>query len=296
MTPFPHLAQQIFNVPLMLQPEKAEIIVAALADRLGVTHLFRNGNMVFGPGQPMMYDDDSPMMSPAERAAFERGYDVCDGVAQICIHGTLVQRLGVARPFSGMTGYDGIRNAVLGAYADPAVRAIALNINSPGGVVAGCFDLVDMITVGRSLKPTWAILNENACSAAYAIASAAKTVIIPRTGMAGSIGVICMHADYSGALSKEGIAVNLIFYGAHKADGAESKPLSDSARASFQSDVDKIGSIFVNTVARNRGTSADAIRKTEADVYMGQDAVAAGLADAVMAPDEAHRALLKTLN
>jgi ClpP class serine protease len=71
------------------------------------------------------------------------------GVAVIPICGTLVQKLGSLRPYSGMTGYDGIRQAFLTALADPEVNGICLDIDSPGGEVAGCFDLVDEIYNAR---------------------------------------------------------------------------------------------------------------------------------------------------
>ncbi len=294
MTRFPFLAQQLFNTPLLLHPDKAEMIVAALADRLGVTHIFRDGRLVFGRGATPQAYADVDAYSEAENA-YQRGYDICDGIAQVPICGTLVPKLRSARPYSGMTGYDTIRNAVLGAYVDPQVKAIALNIDSPGGACIGCFDLVDTIVAGRGLKPVWAIIDASACSAAYAIASAADRIVLPRVAFAGSIGVIVMHTDLSGALAKDGIAVTLITYGAKKADGAPTGPLSESARADMQADVDTIGELFVATVAANRRISPDAVRNTEAGVFMGPDAVTAKLADAVMAPDEAHRALLATL-
>ena len=48
-----------------------------------------------------------------------------------------MQKLGTLRPYSGMTGYDGIRQNFLEALSDPAVEAIVLDIDSPGGEVAG---------------------------------------------------------------------------------------------------------------------------------------------------------------
>ncbi|TOL42864.1 serine peptidase, partial [Vibrio parahaemolyticus] len=70
---------------------------------------------------------------------------------------------------------------------------ICLDIDSPGGEVAGCFDLVDLIYELRGKKPIYAILSENAYSAAYAIASAADKIYVPRTGGVGSVGVIVIH-------------------------------------------------------------------------------------------------------
>ena len=286
MISYPHLAQRLFNVPLAILPGKAELVMAALADRLGIAKLFG------ASGQPIPlamhgYDDE-----PAEY----RGYELVAGVAIIPVEGTLVQKLGSLRPYSGMSGYDAIRAGLSMALEDDDVRAIVLDIDSPGGEVAGCFDLVDTIRAARGQKPIWAILSENAFSAAYAIASAADRICVPRTGGTGSVGVICLHVDFSQALATDGIAVTLIQYGARKSDGSEFKPLGAEALARFQADVDTMGELFVKTVARNRGLKASAVRATEATTFLGAAGVEIGFADAVMAPDEAFAALLQQLD
>jgi signal peptide peptidase SppA len=194
-----------------------------------------------------------------------------------------------------MMGYDGIRQVFMSALADDAVRAIVLLIDSPGGEVSGCFDLADTIFAARGAKPIWAILNECAYSAAYAIASAADRITVPRTGGTGSIGVIAMHVDWSTAIQKAGIKVTFITYGERKADGAPELPLSKEALARFQKDIDEVGDLFVATVARNRNISASEVRNMEAATFQGGHGIALGLADAVMAPDAAFRALLNEL-
>lgn len=287
MTPnFPHLAQRLFNVPLAITPGKVEVIMAALADRLGLAKLMRpTGEVV------MLSDFDLT----GEAAAENRPYEVVDGVAMISIEGTLVQKLGSLHPYSGMTGYDGIRALLSMALEDDSVRAIALLVDSPGGEVAGCFDLVDAIYGARGRKPIWSILSENAYSAAYAIASATDRIIVPRTGGTGSVGVICAHVDFSKALGAAGIEITLITYGDRKADGNEYAPLSKDALARFQADVDTMGDLFVQTVARNRNLKPAAVKATQAATYMGASGVDVGFADAVMAPDEAFRSLLAEL-
>ncbi|RJF82420.1 S49 family peptidase [Azospirillum cavernae] len=291
---FQHLAQRLFNTPLAIRPEKAEVIMAALSDRLGVSHLFRvNGDAVAVSPQAFFDSDDSD--GPRRSRERDAGYDVVAGVAVIHIEGTLVHKLGALRPWSGMTGYDGIRTAFLGALRDPEVRAIVLLIDSPGGEVAGCFDLVDTIHGARGDKPIWSILSEGAYSAAYALASAADRVIAPRTGGAGSIGVIWMHVDWSTALTGAGIKVTFVTYGDRKADGHPEIPLSKEARERFQADIDTMGALFVDTVARNRGLPAAKVRDTQAATFLAADAERLGLVDAVMAPDAAFLALLDQL-
>jgi signal peptide peptidase SppA len=292
MINYPHLATRLFNVPIAILPQKAEIVMAALADRFGIAQLFRDDGTALalanGGAQAFLEDlDDEP--------AQYRPYEVVEGVARIPIEGTLVHKLGTLQPFSGMTGYDGIRALLSMALGDEDVRAIMLDIDSPGGEVAGCFDLADAIYGARGQKPVWSVLTESAYSAAYAIASATDRIIVPRTGGVGSVGVICMHVDMSQALSKAGIDVTLIQYGARKADGNEFNPLTQEALARVQKDVNAMGEIFVRTVARNRNLKTATVRGTEAGTFLGAAGVDIGFADDVMAPDEAFASLLDEL-
>ncbi|POZ13461.1 serine peptidase, partial [Lelliottia aquatilis] len=233
----PHLAQRVFNTPLMLHPLKAEIVMTALMERFGIARVSAGA-----------WSDEEE--KPFRRKGKETGYDVLEGVAVIPVHGTLVQKLGSLRPYSGMTGYDGIRQSFLNALHDPEVTAICLDVDSPGGEVGGCFDLVDLIYASRGKKPIHAILTESAYSAAYAIASAADRIVVPRTGGVGSIGCIVIHCDWSQRIEKEGLQVSIITFGDRKAETNSLRPLSDQARAGIQAEVDAAGVLFVDTVAR----------------------------------------------
>nr|WP_244866400.1 S49 family peptidase [Photorhabdus heterorhabditis] len=280
MINLPHLAQRLFNTPLALHPRKAEIVMAALTDRFGITRI----NAISD------WDDDGSFSRPGNNDA---GYDVVEGIAVIPIQGTLVQKLGSLRPYSGMTGYDGIRQSFLTALYDPEVKGICLDIDSPGGEVAGCFDLVDEIYSARGTKPIHAILTESAYSAAYALASAADKIHVPRTGGVGSIGVIVIHCDWSQRIKEDGLQVTIITYGDRKAESNPYVPLTDQAHSAIQDDVDAMGKLFVSTVARNRGISEKTIRDTQAACFLAAEGVKLGLADEVITPDAAFRQLLR---
>ncbi|MCQ8279922.1 S49 family peptidase [Acetobacteraceae bacterium KSS8] len=214
-----------------------------------------------------------------------------DGVAIIPVEGTLVQKLGTMQPACGMTSYDGIRACFLEALDDDAVCSILLDIDSPGGEVAGCLDLADEIFAARGRKPIWAMLGEVAYSGAYVIASSADRVLVPRTGSAGSVGVMTMHADFSAALTTQGINVTLITHGSHKADGNEFEPLPAEVLERIQAQIDAMGELLVRTVARYRGMTPVAVRATQAATYMGGEAVAVGFADVVASPSSVLAAL-----
>jgi signal peptide peptidase SppA len=288
MSSLAHIAQRMLNVPVAIHPAKAELIVSALAERMGIAHVAR-----------LMEDDDfdGPHASVmgAEGRNPRAGYDIAQGVALIPVQGTLVHKLGTLRPYSGMTGYDGIRQNLLTALADPEVKGIMLDIDSPGGEVAGCFDLVDTIYKARQIKPVWAVVDEMSYSAGYAIASAATRVIKPRTGGTGSVGVVVMHADWSDAIEKSGLKVTIITYGDHKADGNPYERLPKAVQAGVQKDINTMGVLFAKTVSRNRSLSFDAVRDTQARCYLGQEGVDVGLADEVLAPDDAFLAFVESL-
>ena len=202
-------------------------------------------------------------------------------IAVISVIGTLVSRSGYLDAASGLQAYSDIADAITAAMDDASVRGVILDIDSPGGEVGGLFDLVEQILAIRSAsaKPLWAVANECALSAAYAIASAADRLYVTRTGEVGSIGVVAVHVDESGADAKAGLSWSFVFAGDQKVDGNAHEPLSQRARASIQADVDRLYSEFCALVAANRGLGSEAVRGTAAAIYRGALAVHAGLAD-----------------
>jgi len=126
-----------------------------------------------------------------------------------------------------------------------------------------------------------ALAEDDATSAAYLLASAADQVVTTQSGVLGSIGVVVAHHDESGANEEMGVRVTEIHAGDRKVDCSPNKPLDAEARAALQAHVNDFYDLFVSAVARNRGLSEEAIRGTQAGLYIGADAVALGLADEV---------------
>ena len=156
--------------------------------------------------------------------------------------------------------------------ADPLVRGIILDVDSPGGEVGGLFDLVARIGALKASagKPLWAVANEDALSAAYAIASAADRIYVTQTGEVGSIGVVAAHVDESGADAQAGFAWSFVFAGQQKVDGNAHEPLSQRARDTIQADVDRLYGEFCTLVAANRDLTVEAVRGTQAATYRGE--------------------------
>jgi ClpP class serine protease len=125
------------------------------------------------------------------------------------------------------------------------------------------------------------VANESALSAAYAIASAADRVYVTRTGEIGSVGVVAVHVDESGADAKAGLAWTFVFAGERKVDGNAHEPLSERARSAIQADVDRLYAELCALVAANRGLTPESVRGTQAAVYRGEIAISAGLADRI---------------
>ena len=216
------------------------------------------------------------------------------GIAVIQIRGPLFNDSWIDL-WGGWSGYKGIALQLEAALADPEVRAILFDIDSPGGVVNGSLDLVDQIFSSRGQVPMWAMANDTATSAAYGIASAADMVMLPRFGSVGSIGVWTAHIDISAMLEEFGWKITLIFSGAQKVDGNPWEPLPDAVRDRFQAEIDRMRQVFAETVARNRSVDTAAVLATEAAIFDDSDAEAAGLADAVATEAEVLEALLEEI-
>ncbi|WP_342068485.1 S49 family peptidase [Wolbachia endosymbiont (group B) of Melanargia galathea] len=201
--------------------------------------------------------------------------------AIIPIHGILTKKPGAFDDFLDMTSYEKIQEEVEEALSNKDIETILLDIDSSGGEVNGLFDLADFIYESRAKKRIVAIANDDAYSAAYAIASSAEKVFVSRTSGVGSIGVIASHIDQSRFDEKQGIKYTTIFAGSRKNDLNPHEPITSESLESLQKEVDRLYEMFVQLIARNRGLSIEKIRSTEAGLYFGEKAVEIGLADGV---------------
>jgi signal peptide peptidase SppA len=260
MADLPRLASRVFGTPLMIARAKLEVILGVLGPRLA------------GGALEVVKPETDP--APLTSITVER-------IAVVSVIGTLVSRSGYLDAASGLQAYGDIADAIAAAMDDASVRGVILDVDSPGGEVGGLFDLVEQIQAIRraSAKPLWAVANGSALSAAYAIASTADRLYVTRTGEAGSIGVVAVHVDESGADAKAGLAWTFVFAGEHKVDGNAHEPLSERARLTIQADIERLYSEFCALVAVNRGLTVETVRGTNAAIYRGEIAIRAGLAD-----------------
>ncbi|WP_341819741.1 S49 family peptidase [Wolbachia endosymbiont (group A) of Brachyopa scutellaris] len=199
----------------------------------------------------------------------------------IPIHGILTKKSETFDDIFGMTSYNQIEAQITQAIEDSDIETILLDIDSPGGEVNGVFDLADFIYSARGKKRIIAIANDDAYSAAYAIASSAEKVFVSRTSGVGSIGVIASHIDQSGFDEKQGIKYTTVFAGSRKNDLNPHKPINSEGLESLREEIDRLYEMFVQLIARNRNLSIEAIKSTEAGLYFGKNAVDIGLAEGI---------------
>jgi signal peptide peptidase SppA len=275
---YPLIGQRLFNVPLLLRPEKCEIVAAALLDHLGVTKLNRIDGTTLGVvelRQQAMDGMDGPRAS-------RRYYEVIDGVAIIPAQGSLAQRVGGLDPYSGVVGYNQLEAKFDMAMGDDAVRSILFDIDSPGGEVAGCFDLarkIARLSARNGGKPIIGAANEQACSAGYALLSACDEIYMPESAMVGSIGVWTLLVDMTRNLASEGVEITMIRAGERKARGAWFEKADKETITKLFAWVESTRTQFATLVAENRGLSVDSVLEQEGDWFYGEEAGERGLID-----------------
>ena len=219
----------------------------------------------------------------------EQGYDVVDGVAVIPIAGVIGKKMNMMSAISGGASTELITRDINAAIADPDVNSILLRIESPGGTVDGTEGLANLVRVASGSKPIMAFADGLMASAAYWIGSAAIEIVASgATTMVGSIGVVTSHTDVSKANADAGYTVTDISAGKYKRIASQNAPLSEEGRATIQDQVDQIYSIFVNTVASNRGVSVDVVLADMADgrVFLADQAQTRGLIDHIATFEE----------
>lgn len=185
----------------------------------------------------------------------------------------------------GAGGLQGFREAFGRAVNDPDIGAIVLDVDSPGGMVDLCPETAADVYNARGTKPIIAIANTCAASGAYWIAAQADELVVTPSGDVGSIGVYMLHEDYSGWNDRVGIDPTFITAtdSPYKVDGNMEEPLSESARADWQAQVDDIMGTFAGSVAQARGITVEQVIETYGGgrCLLADRALEAGMVDRI---------------
>lgn len=220
-----------------------------------------------------------------------------------------IQRMGAVAliPISGLivaddflvwllngTHPDVLMNTVQSATVDPEIKALALVIDSPGGLVSLITETAAEIRRARTYKPVVSIVRCFAASAAYWLASQADEVIVTPSGEVGSVGVYCTHYDLTAANEMSGVKPTYIAAGKYKTEANPDEPLADDARAFIQKRVNELHQQFLTDIAIGREIPLATVRsRFDGRMYGPAEAVQRGLADSIGTLDATVARLLK---
>jgi len=208
-------------------------------------------------------------------------YDLQDGVAVISVSGVIGKGIPkiIAQMF-GMVDVDEIGVAVKAANADPAVKSIMLDIDSPGGTVTGVPEVAQAIR--DSVKPTYAFTDNLMASAAYWLAAGASGVFASESALVGSIGVFIPMMDMRRAYEMAGLEMEVIKTGTYKAAGYPGTSLTDEQRADLQASVNHLFGKFAGFVGSRIGANgAPDEDSMQGQDFYGDQALSAGLVDGI---------------
>jgi signal peptide peptidase SppA len=252
----------------VMQPEK----LSAIADFL-----------VFKARGGELSDDEIQARIDGRRAASVARRE--GDVAVMPLEGVISPRASMVGNVSTSSGVaaDDFGERLAALVADDTVKAIVMDVHSPGGSVFGIEALGNQIRAARGSKPIVAQVNSLAASGAYWLASQADEIVVTPGGEAGSIGAYVVHEDISEKLAKDGVRPTLIKAGANKAETANFWPLSDEARAATQARVDAAYKSFVAAVASGRGVTAGEVedRMGQGRMFTDRELLARGMADRI---------------
>lgn len=289
----PRIAARLFNTPLMVHPGKAAAILAGIGGRV------TGRSIEFTGALPVVH-----MGTVGDRLGRNldqkgrKAYDIVGNVAIVPVEGSLVHKGAWIESDSGETSYQGLQTQALRAARDPMIKGVVFEIDSYGGELSGAFETSDMIFGLSQVKPTIAILSDEAYSAGYLMAAACRQIVVPEQGGCGSIGIVTLHADMSKALEAAGLKITILTSGEHKADANPFEPLPEDVAAAIRAELDDARRTFAARVAAYRGSrlTFDEAMATEAQIYVGAEAVKTGLADATGHPSDAFQAFVTAVN
>lgn len=220
--------------------------------------------------------------------------------ALIEVCGPIQQHRGLFESFGIGVSCDTIASQLRAALADPGITRVVLEFDTPGGSVFGISELAAEIRAARGIKPIIGIANSTAASAGYWLLSQCTEAYCAPSGQVGSIGVIAAHEDISGSLEIQGIRITTICAGTFKNEQSPFEPLSKTAKAEWQRQVDGYGADFTRDVAKGRNVPVESVRANmgQGRMLRPADALRAGMIDGVSTLDDllANRARPATRN
>lgn len=231
------------------------------------------------------FDADEDAVAAALEARATRDVAVPSGgsVAVIPIAGVIAPRMNLFTEASGGTSFEALTKQLQAAVADPNVKHIVFDVDSPGGNVAGASEFAREVLRARTIKPVTAQAQHLLASAAYWGMAGATEIVASPSALVGSIGVYTLHDDISAMLGQLGIKREVFSAGKYKAEGQDGGPLSDDAKLHVQALVDGAYGRMVGDIAKGRGVKPADVRTGygEGRTLSADQALAAGLIDRI---------------
>lgn len=261
-----------FNAPLALLPSKIDELRAFWEAKLA--------------GAALDFEDRQQPFAAIQQQAAGGGV-----IAVIPLHGVMAQRMNMMSAMSGGTSTQVFAQALREQVNNPQVKAVIIDVDSPGGSVYGVQELADAIWSMKGAKPIVAVVNSLAASAAYWAISQCDEIVATVGADLGHIGVASLLVDRSGEAEQAGVKVLQVTAGKYKheqAIGSDLTPWTDEQVAHAQQRVDEAYGMFVNSVARGRGVRAAEVRDGfgQGRVVGAAEGVRLGLADRIATLDE----------
>lgn len=210
-------------------------------------------------------------------------------VAIIPVYGVIAPRANLMSEMSGGTTFEKLSGQLREVMGNAAVKTVVLDIDSPGGNVAGASEFAREVMRARAKKPIVAQIQYTGASAAYWLASAATEIVAAPSASIGSVGVYTSHDDISEALAALGVKRTYIAAGDGKVEGNETEPLSTAALSRLSAIVETAYARMVGDIVKGRGqglTEAVVRDEWKAHTYSARDAKTNGMIDAIGTLDE----------
>jgi signal peptide peptidase SppA len=270
-----HLLDAIYRAPWALHPLTLSLV-------LQVAERWASG-VRLSPDEVRAAVGAAPQLN-AQRQAATAGMGG-GAVAVIPCYGILTARqYTVEGSSSPLTSSERLGARVSAAAADPEVGAIIIDFDSPGGDAMGIPEAGERLAEAAKVKPVVGVVNSQAASAAYWLASQCSEIVMAPDSMAGSIGVRTAHVDASEYYKAKGLAIKHVHAGRYKVEGADTGAPSEEYLTHLQAVVDQLYGSFTKAVAKGRNLPLDTVRGEafgEGRMLLAKDAVAAGMADRI---------------
>ncbi|HLC61927.1 MAG TPA: signal peptide peptidase SppA [Candidatus Nanoarchaeia archaeon] len=200
-------------------------------------------------------------------------------VALIPIEGEITGSRDTGLSFGGaVAASPDIIEMIEKADKNPGIKAIILEINSPGGSAVASQEIADAVAKANKTKVAW--IREVGASGAYWVASSTDHIVANRASVTGSIGVIASYLEFPGFLERYNITYNRLVAGKYKDIGSPFKEMTFEEKAVFQQTLDEMRDYFVSEVAKNRHMSKKDVDKIANGLfYLGSQAKDYGLVD-----------------